>query len=116
MELALLCQRAENQYVGVNCGIMDQATSACGEQGRVLLLDCRSLQIRTLPLPADVVIIVADTGVRHALAASAYNKRRAACEEAVRLLREDLPGITACATWNWKRSIVWRMGCRARSR
>jgi galactokinase len=95
MELALLCQRAENLYVGVNCGIMDQATSACGEQGRVLLLDCRSLQFRTLPLPAGVVIIVADTGIRHALAASAYNNRRAACEEAVRLLREDLPGIMA---------------------
>ena len=95
MELALLCQRAENQYVGVNCGIMDQATSACGEQGRVLLLDCRSLQFRTLPLPAGVVIIVADTGIRHALAASAYNNRRAACEEAVRLLRQDLPGIKA---------------------
>jgi galactokinase len=95
MELALLCQRAENQYVGVKCGIMDQATSACGEQGRVLLIDCRSLQIRALPLPADVAIIVADTGVRHSLAGSAYNTRRAACEQAVRLLREYLPAITA---------------------
>ena len=95
MDLALLCQRAENQYVGVNCGIMDQAASACGEQGRVLLLDCRSLEFRTLPLPAGVVIIVADTGIRHALAASGYNSRRAACEEAVRLLRQDLPGIKA---------------------
>ena len=95
MDLALLCQRAENRYVGVNCGIMDQAASACGEQGRVLLLDCRSLEFRTLPLPAGVVIIVADSGIRHALAASGYNNRRAACEEAVRLLKQDVPGIKA---------------------
>ncbi len=95
MQLALLCQRAENRYVGVNCGIMDQAASACGQQGRLLLLDCRSLEYRTLPLPAGVVVVVADSGVRHALTSSAYNDRRAACEEAVRLLREDLPQIVA---------------------
>lgn len=95
MELALLCQRAENEYVGVNCGIMDQAASACGEDGRLLHLDCRSLEYRTLPLPAGVVIIVADTGVRHSLTASGYNNRRAACEEAVRLLQERQPAMTA---------------------
>jgi galactokinase len=95
MELALLCQRAENAYVGVNCGIMDQAASACGELDRVLCLDCRSLEYQALPLPERAVIIIADTSVRHALSASAYNKRRASCEEAVRILREDLPGITA---------------------
>ena len=95
MELARLCQRAENKYVGVNCGIMDQAASACSEQGRVMLLDCRSLQYQTLPLPEDIVIIVADTGVRHTLAGSAYNDRRLACEQAVELLKPDLPGIRA---------------------
>jgi galactokinase len=95
MELALLCQRAENAYVGVNCGIMDQAASACGELDRVLCLDCRSLEYRALPLPERVAIIVADTGVRHALSTSAYNTRRASCEDAVRILRQDLPGITA---------------------
>jgi galactokinase len=95
MELALLCQRAENKYVGVNCGIMDQATSACGEEGRLLLLDCRTLEYRTLALPSHVVLVVADSGVRHALTASAYNDRRAACEEAVRLLSTDLPEIKA---------------------
>jgi galactokinase len=95
MELALNCQRAENEYVGVNCGIMDQATSACGEEGRMLHLDCRSLHYQTLPLPPGVVIIVADTGVRHSLTASAYNSRRAACEEAVRLLKVHLPEIEA---------------------
>jgi len=95
MELARLCQRAENKYVGVNCGIMDQAASACSEAGRVMLLDCRSLEYQTLPLPEGIVIIVADTGVRHALTGSAYNDRRSACEQAVELLKRDLPGITA---------------------
>jgi galactokinase len=93
MEMALTCQRAENEYVGVNCGIMDQATSACGEAGRLLVLDCRSLAYQTLPLPEGAAIIIADTGVRHSLTTSAYNDRRAACEEAVRILRSDLPGI-----------------------
>ncbi len=95
MELALLCQRAENQYVGVNCGIMDQFASACGEADRLMLLDCRSLEYRSLPLPQDVAIVIADTSVRRSLVSSAYNDRRAACEEAVRVLREDLPGIKA---------------------
>ncbi len=95
MELALMCQRAENQYVGVNCGIMDQFASACGEKDRVLLLDCRTLEHRTLPLPSDTVIIVADTSVRRSLADSEYNNRRAACEEAVRILKQDLPNIKA---------------------
>ena len=95
MDLARLCQRAENKYVGVNCGIMDQAASACSEAGRVMLLDCRSLEYQTLPLPEGILIIVADTGVRHALASSAYNDRRSACEQAVDMLRSDLPNITA---------------------
>ncbi len=93
MELALLCQRAENQFVGVRCGIMDQFASACGEKDRLLLLDCRSLEHRTLPLPEGVDIVVADTTVRHAHASGEYNARRAACERAVRLLQRDLPGI-----------------------
>jgi galactokinase len=95
MQMAVLCQRAENLYVGVQCGIMDQAASACGKEGCVLLLDCRTLQYQALALPEDIAIIIADTGVRHSLAGSAYNRRRAACEEAVRLLRHDLPDITA---------------------
>jgi galactokinase len=93
MDMALTCQRAENDYVGVNCGIMDQAASACGEAGRLLLLDCRSLEYQTLPLPADASIVIADTGVRHSLSSSAYNDRRAACEAAVRLLSRELPDI-----------------------
>jgi galactokinase len=93
MQLALLGQKAENRYVGVNCGIMDQFASACGEPGRLLLLDCRSLEYRSLPLPADTLIVVADTSVRRKLSSGGYNERRAACEEAVHLLIQDLPGI-----------------------
>jgi galactokinase len=95
MQLALLGQKAENRYVGVNCGIMDQFSSACGEPDRLLLLDCRSLEYRSLPLPTDTVIVVADTSVRRKLSTGGYNDRRAACEDAVRLLSNDLPGIKA---------------------
>ncbi len=94
-DLAVLCQRAENQYVGVNCGIMDQFASACGAKDRLLLLDCRSLEYRLLKLPEGVDIIIADTTVRHSHTTSAYNDRRAACEEAVRILQGLLPGITS---------------------
>ncbi|NMB53665.1 MAG: galactokinase [Leptolinea sp.] len=93
MELALAGQRAENKYVGMNCGIMDQFASACGEKDRLLLLDCRSLEYRTLPLPEDVAIVIADTSVRRTLVTSAYNQRRASCEEAVRLLQQKMPAL-----------------------
>ncbi len=93
MQLALIGQRAENAYVGMNCGIMDQFASACGEKDRLLLLDCRSLEYRTLPLPEDVAIVIADTSVRRTLVSSAYNKRRESCEEAVRLLKARIPSL-----------------------
>ena len=93
MQRALLGQKAENQYVGVNCGIMDQFASACGVENRLLLLDCRSLEWKTIPLPEDVSIVIADTKVRRKLTSGEYNKRRAACEEAVHLLKQDLPDI-----------------------
>jgi galactokinase len=93
MQRALLGQKAENQYVGVNCGIMDQFASACGVENNLLLLDCRSLEWKTIPLPEDVSIVIADTTVRRKLTSGEYNKRRSACEEAVRLLKQDLPPI-----------------------
>ena len=93
MQRALLGQKAENQYVGVNCGIMDQFASACGVENRLLLLDCRSLEWKTIPLPENVSIVIADTKVRRKLTSGEYNKRRAACEEAVQSLKEDLPNI-----------------------
>jgi galactokinase len=93
MQMALIGQRAENKYVGMNCGIMDQFSSACGEKDRLLLLDCRSLEYRTLPLPEHVAIVIADTSVRRTLVTSAYNKRRESCEEAVRLLQQKMPAL-----------------------
>lgn len=93
MQRALLGQRAENRYVGVNSGIMDQFASACGVENQLLLLDCRSLEWKTIPLPDDVSIVIADTTVRRKLTSGEYNRRRAACEEAVRLLKQDLPDI-----------------------
>ena len=86
MTRAKLGQRAENEYVGVNCGIMDQFASACGKRDHALFLDCRSLEWQTVPLPADTAIVVADTAVPRSLSDSAYNERRSACEEAARLL------------------------------
>jgi galactokinase len=86
MTRAKLGQRAENEYVGVNCGIMDQFASACGKRDHALFLDCRSLAWQAVPLPEDVAIVVADTAVPRSLSDSAYNERRSACEEAARLL------------------------------
>jgi galactokinase len=93
MKRALLGQRGENQYVGVNSGIMDQFASACGVENKLLILDCRSLEWETASLPDTVSIVIADTTVRRKLTSGEYNKRRAACEEAVRLLKKDLPDI-----------------------
>ncbi len=93
LSIAQLCQRAENQYVGVNCGLMDQFASACGVEGHALLFDTRSLEYQPAPLPKGAVIIIADSGVRRSLASSAYNDRRAACEQAVAALRQFMPDI-----------------------
>lgn len=95
LELAKIGQKAENKYVGVNCGIMDQFASACGEADRLLNLDCRSLTWKSVPLPQNVAIVVADTSIRRKLSSSEYNKRRNACDEAVRRLKIDLPYISS---------------------
>jgi galactokinase len=93
LQLARLCQRAENAYVGVSCGLMDQFASACGVSGHALYFDTRSLEWYPAPIPDDTAIVIADSGVRRSLTASAYNDRRAACEEAVILLRQYIPDI-----------------------
>lgn len=94
-ELALLAQGAENSFVGVQCGIMDQFVAALGRKHHALLIDCRDLSYRPIPIPPDVRVIICDSGVHHDLAASAYNERRAACHTAVRLLKTRLPRLTA---------------------
>jgi galactokinase len=82
--MALLGQKAENAWVGVNCGIMDQMISAAGEAGRALLIDCRSLALTPVPLPPEVVVVVMDTATRRGLVDSAYNERRRQCDAAAR--------------------------------
>jgi galactokinase len=94
-ELALLCQRAENTFVGVNCGIMDQFISALGQENAALLIDCRSLAYRAVSLPEGVSVVVMDTQKQRGLADSAYNTRRSECEQGVALLEAHLPGIKA---------------------
>lgn len=88
-QLALLCQRAENAYVGVPCGIMDQTASACCEPGHALHLDTRDLTRRQIPFDLaaqGLSLLVVDTRVKHALGDGAYAERRAGCEEGARLL------------------------------
>jgi galactokinase len=94
-ELALLCQRAENEFVGARCGIMDQFVSCHGRAGSAMLLDCRSLDFQLLPLPAKVHLVICNTMVKHELGTSEYNIRRGQCEEGVRQLSKALPGICA---------------------
>jgi galactokinase len=82
--MARLAQRAENAWVGVNCGIMDQLISAAGAAGYALLIDCRSLETRAVPMPEGAAVVVLDTATRRGLVDSAYNERRRQCEEAAR--------------------------------
>ena len=86
VQLALLAQRAENDFVGMRCGIMDQYISALGRANHALLIDCRSLDYRLVPLPAGGSIIVCDTRVQRGLVDSEYNARRRECEAGARLL------------------------------
>jgi galactokinase len=91
--LARLCQRAENEFVGVQSGIMDQFASTMCERDHALLIDCRSLEHRAVPLrlaDAGLTIVIANSAVRRELVSSAYNERRRECEEAVGMLRERL--------------------------
>ena len=80
--MARLAQRAENEWVGVNCGIMDQLISAAGATGHAVLIDCRSLEMRSVRIPDSAAVVVLDTGTRRGLVESAYNERRSQCEQA----------------------------------
>jgi galactokinase len=84
IKMAKLAQKAENQWVGVNCGIMDQMASSACKEDQALFLDCRSLEIQYAPLPKGVSIVILDTSTRRGLVDSAYNERRSQCEEAAR--------------------------------
>jgi galactokinase len=83
---AQLCQRAENQFVGVNCGILDQYTSCCGQAGCALRLDCRDLSSESVPMAEGIRVVICDTRFKRELAGSEYGQRRAQCEAGARLL------------------------------
>ena len=92
-ETAEICQQAENQCVGVMCGILDQYSSVFAKEGTALLLDCRSLTHVEVRIPSDIRIVICDTNFPRTLAGSEYARRRQECDEGTRLLREKDPEI-----------------------
>jgi galactokinase len=95
IETAKICQRAENDFVGMRCGVMDQYISCRGVAGNALLIDCRSLASRNVAIAPNLRLLVANSMVRHQHAGGEYNARREACEEGVRLLSRNLGPIKA---------------------
>lgn len=96
-EIAFLAQKAEQEYAGVNCGIMDQFSSMCGKQDHVFKLDCKTLEIAYYPFKLEgLKIVLFDTGVSHQLASSEYNKRREECESGVAIINKK--GNTAVSS------------------
>jgi galactokinase len=113
--IATLAQRAENSYVGTNCGILDQLSSACGVEGQPMLMDCRTLALTPAPLPAGVAVVIADTGKRRGLVDSAYNERRAQCEAGARALGvSHLRDVSMHGLW--QASASGRLDALARAR
>ena len=94
-EAALLGQSVENDYIGLRSGVMDQMASALAVEGTAMLLDCRDLSVRTVPLPEDLVVVVLDTGTRREVAESAYNDRRESCERVVAVIAKLDPEVEA---------------------
>jgi len=94
-EIARICQRAEHQFAGTKCGIMDQFIACFGQPGHALLLDCRSLDFELLPMENRARIVICNSNVKHELASGEYNKRRADCEAGVAYLQRGLPAIRA---------------------
>jgi len=86
MQVALLCQRAENEFVGMRCGIMDQFISCFGRENHALMLDCRSLTYRAVRLPSEASLVICNTMVKHELVSTEYNRRREDCEAAARII------------------------------
>jgi galactokinase len=91
--LALLCQRAEMDFVGAQCGIMDQFAIALGAQGKVMMLDCRSQNYELLAIPSDLQFLIVHSGVSHRVSTGGYNSRRQECESAVSILKSVNPGL-----------------------
>jgi galactokinase len=95
LEIARLCQRAENEFVGAHVGIMDQFVACFGKSGNAIFLDCRTMDFAAVPMPDEVRLVVCNTMVKHAIASGEYNSRRSECDEAVALLRNVIANIRA---------------------
>jgi galactokinase len=93
VDIAKLCQRAEREFVGMNCGILDQYSSVMGKAGQVLLLDCRFITSETRPIAAGLQVVICDTRAQRALTGSEYPERRAQCEQGARILSQSYPEI-----------------------
>ncbi len=108
-EMAKLCQRAENRFVGMNCGIMDQFISRLGQKGHALYLDCRNLHYQLVPFEIKgYTVVICNSNVKRQLVDSAYNERRAQCEEGVRLLRTKLGEIAALRDVSFEQLEMYR--------
>ena len=94
-QIAKLCRRAENDFVGARVGIMDQFVSCLGKAEHALMLDCRSLEFQLIPIPKSVRLVICNTMVKHELAKGEYNRRREECDEGVKILSHWYPGIRA---------------------
>ena len=95
LDLVKICQRAEHEYVGTRCGIMDQFIAVFGQSGHALMIDCRTLQSEALNIPADARLVICNSMVKHNHAAGEYNRRRADCETGVSILRRSLARVKA---------------------
>ncbi|BES64585.1 galactokinase [Gottschalkiaceae bacterium SANA] len=110
LELALLAQKAENQFIGVNCGIMDQFAVAMGKKDHAILLDCATLQFKWVPFQVkDYELVIANSNKKRGLADSKYNERRSQCEEALRRVQahRDLAAWGAMTEAEFERVIPW---------
>ncbi len=97
LEIARVCQMAEHEFAGVKCGIMDQFAAVMGSRKGPVYLDCRTMAYRELPFPRGLSVVLCDTGVKHSLGTSEYNKRRAECEEALAVMKEHVKGLECLA-------------------
>ena len=95
LDLVKICQRAEHEYVGTRCGIMDQFIAVFGQSGHALMIDCRTLQSEGLNIPPDARLVICNSMVKHNHAAGEYNRRRADCETGVSILRQSVANVKA---------------------
>ena len=106
-KIALICQHAENAFVGANCGIMDQFVSCFGQQDNAVMIDCRWLEYTLAPIPRTVRIVICNTMVKHTVARGEYNNRRAEIEQGAEILRAHRPEIMALRDANMADLTKW---------